>query len=129
LFLRKDRGNRSGAEPQPVDRYRGQQQRPGQDAGQLRGERRQLQAVAEHRDREQTKDRSPQRAATPEHRRTAQHDGRNRIELVPVPGIRPRLSEMRDIDDRRQARDDAREEVHETHATPDWNSGIARAGW
>ena len=40
----------------------------------------------------------------PKHRRAAQHHRRDRVELVSRPGVRSRLSEMRDVDDRRHAR-------------------------
>ena len=54
--------------------------------------------------RQEPSTRAPQRAASAEHRRAAQHDSGDRVELVSGAGVRLRLPEVRDVDDRRDAR-------------------------
>ena len=52
--------------------------------------------------------RAPERAASAEDRRAAENDRRDGVELVSGSRIRFRLPEMRDVDDRRDARRPAR---------------------
>ena len=109
-----------------VNRDRGEEEDPGEHACKLRRERRQAQPVAEHREREEAKERAPERAAPAEHRRSAEYDGRNGVELVAVAGIRSGLSQVGHVDHRSQARDQARQQVDQAHAPRDWDSGVAR---
>ena len=113
---------------QAIERDRGEQQHAGQHAGQLRRQRREVQPVLQHRQREQAEQRAPQRAAAAEHRRAAEHDGGDRVELVAGAGVRLRLPEMRDVDDRREARrpaPTARRRAPTRRA--DRDAGVARA--
>ena len=63
----------------------------------------------------------------PKHRRAAQHHGGDRIELVAGAGVRSRLPQMRDVDDRRHARDQPRQHVDEADAPGHGNRRVARA--
>ena len=66
--------------------------------------------------------------AAAEHRRAAQHHGRDRVELVPGARVGLRLPEVRDVDDRRQARDQAGQHVDEPEPPRHRNAGVPRAG-
>ena len=59
------------------------------------------------------KKRAPDGAAPAEHGGAAQHDGGDRRQFVAGAGVGLRLSEVRHIDDGREARDQAREKVHQ----------------
>ena len=92
------------------------EQHTGQDTGQLGRPRREVQPGLQHREGEEAQQRPPDRAAPAEDRRAAQHHGGDRIELVTGAGVRPGLPQMRDVDDRRNARNQSRQQVDETNA-------------
>ena len=75
------------------------------------GQRGEVQAVLQHGDREQAEQRAPEGAAPAEDRCAAEHDGGDRVKLVAGAGVRLGLPEMRDVDDRGEARDQAGEDV------------------
>src|SRR5262249_45826925 len=54
-------------------------------------------------------------------------DRRNRHQLVPGAGVRFRLTQVRYVDDRRQARGQSREQIDEADATRHGNAGVSRA--
>ena len=111
-----------------VNRDRGEEQSAGEYSGKLRRQRRKPQAVAQDREREQPEQRSPQRALAAKDGRPAEHHRRNRVQLISIPGIGARLSEVRDINDCGQAGVQSRQEVHQPDSPRDWNSGVSRAG-
>ena len=87
------------AERHAIDRNGRDQERPGEHAGELGGQRRQPQPVAQDRERQQPEQGAAERAAAAEHRRPAQHHGGDRVELVAGAGIGARLAQVRDVDD------------------------------
>ena len=119
---------RSPRPPQAVDENRGDEERAGQHARQLRRKGRETQPVLQHGNREQAGERAPQRAAAAEYRRAPEDDCRNGVELVAGAGVRFRLAEMRDVDDGGQARHHSREHIHERDAPCDRYPGVSRAG-
>ena len=105
---------------------RGDQQHAYQHADQLGRKRSQMQAVLENGNRGKPAERSPQGAAAAEHRRAAEDHRRDRIELVASRGVGARLAEVRDIHDRGDARDEARQQVGESNPARDRNAGVSR---
>ncbi len=103
-----------------------EQQHAGEHARQLRRQRRQAQTVPQDGEREQAEHRTAERAAPAEHRGAAEHDGGNRVELVAGAGVRPRLSEMRDVDDTRRTGNDPRQHIDEADAPTDGQAREAR---
>ena len=96
-----------------VEPDRHQQQRSGQDAGQLGGEVGQAQAVLKHGDGEEPEQRAGHAAPAAEDRRAAEHDRRDRRQLVAGAGVGLGLAQVSHVDDRRQAGDQSREQVNQ----------------
>jgi len=90
----------SAARPQAIDCDGADEQRAREDARELRRQRREVQAVPQHRQREQARKRAPERPAPAEHRGAAENDRGDRIQLVAVARVRFRLPQMRDVHDR-----------------------------
>ena len=114
--------------PRAVDRDRCDQQRPGEDTRKLGWQHRQVQTILQNRDRKQPEERAPDRAAPAEHRGAAEDDGGDRVELVSRAGVRLGLTEVRHVDDRRDARDEPGQKVDQTHALRNRHARIPRAG-
>ena len=71
--------------------------------------------------------RVPQAAPAAEDRRPAEHDRRDRAQLVAGAGVGLRLAEVRDIDDRRQARRPAPTARRPARPAAHRDPGVARA--
>ncbi len=104
---------------------RDQEQRTGQDAGQLGGQVGQPQPVLKHGDGEQAQQRARHAASAPEDRRAAQNDRGDRRQLVAGAGVGLGLTEMSHIDHCRQARDQSRQHVHQPDETVNRQPGIS----
>ena len=111
----------------PVQGDRGQQQASYQDAGQGGRQIRQAETILKHGDGKKSEQRTLNASAAAEDRRPAHHDGGDRQQLIAGAGVGLRLPQVRHINDGRQARDQAREDIDERHPALDRDAGMAGA--
>ena len=84
--------------------------------------------VLQRGERAESEHGAPQRAAPAEHRRAAEDDGGDRVELESGTRVRLGLPEVRDVDDRGDAGRETRQHIDEADPLRHRQSGVSRSG-
>ena len=103
-----------------------EQEGSGQDSGQLGREVGEAQAVLQHGDDEEAEQGTGHAAASAENRCPSQYDRRDRRQFVAGAGVGLGLTQVSDIDDRRQAGDQSREYVNQADEPFDPQPSVSR---